>query len=114
MNAPQSARSGLPAACARQYKRRRDGQLEEQGPFGPIVVAPGETVVSISSGAGGYGPPWERDPRRVVRDVAEGFVSRARAVEVYGVAVDENGALDEARTEELRQRYVAGVIGSPR
>ena len=39
----------------------------------------------MSSGGGGYGPPRERDPDRVRRDVAEGWISPERARDVYGV-----------------------------
>jgi N-methylhydantoinase B len=40
------------------------------------------------SGAGGYGPPWERDPEAVLRDVVEDYVSVAGARRDYGVVID--------------------------
>ncbi len=52
-------------------------------------------------GGGGYGPPVERDPERVLRDVLEGKVSVARARDVYGVAV-VGRELDVEATAELR------------
>ncbi len=39
-------------------------------------------------GGGGYGPPWERDPARVLEDVGNGYVSLERARTDYGVAID--------------------------
>ena len=42
-------------------------------------------------GGGGYGPPEERDPRRVLEDVRQGRVSVQAAREVYGVEIDEDG-----------------------
>jgi N-methylhydantoinase B len=35
-------------------------------------------------GGGGYGPPVERDPRKIARDVRLGYVSEAKARELYG------------------------------
>ena len=67
-----------------------------------IVLAPGETVVSYTSGGGGYGPPRERPAEKVLRDVAEGRVTRERAREVYGVVLDADGAVDEAATARRR------------
>jgi N-methylhydantoinase B len=46
-------------------------------------VEAGDVVSYRTCGGGGYGPPEERDPRHVARDVREGKVSVARAREVY-------------------------------
>ena len=55
-------------------------------------------MISVRTcGGGGYGPPEERDPERVLRDVLEGKVSAERARDVYGVAIDDR-RLDEAAT----------------
>lgn len=63
--------------------------------------------MSVTAGGGGYGDPRERPAEVVRRDVAEGWISRERAAEVYGVALDRDGALDRARTAELRGRLVS-------
>ena len=47
-------------------------------------VEAGDTISYRTCGGGGYGPPEERDPERVARDVREGKVSAERAREVYG------------------------------
>jgi N-methylhydantoinase B len=49
-----------------------------------VTVAPGETIVSVSCGGGGYGPPQQREPARVAHDVAERWISAERARTVYG------------------------------
>jgi N-methylhydantoinase B len=49
-----------------------------------VTIGPDERMVARTAGGGGYGPPTERDPEAVARDVAEGWVSRERAAEVYG------------------------------
>jgi len=51
-------------------------------------IAAGETVCIMSGGGGGWGPPAERDPDAVRRDVCEGYVSAEAARRDYGVLVD--------------------------
>jgi len=102
-NAAPGARGGGKGAQARQHLRRRNGELDAIDACAQVKLLPGETIVSYSTGGGGYGPPSEREPARVARDVAEGWVSRATARQVYGVALDEGGAPDETATAALRK-----------
>jgi N-methylhydantoinase B len=56
-------------------------------------------------GGGGLGHPHRRDPKKVLADVVEGYVSAERAGVDYGVAVVKNGrgwTIDEAATAKLR------------
>jgi N-methylhydantoinase B len=56
-------------------------------------------------GGGGFGPPRERDPRRVLEDVRAGYVSLEAAARDYGVIVVQHGRrfeLDEAATQRAR------------
>ncbi|MCA8897036.1 MAG: hypothetical protein KDA48_17385, partial [Amphiplicatus sp.] len=66
----------------------------------------GERVLATSCGGGGYGSPLERDPERVRKDVAEGWISRDRAEAIYGVVINEDGEIAEAAT---RARRVKGM-----
>jgi N-methylhydantoinase B len=95
---------GLPGAPARQYRREPTGELSELDACGHVFLEPGTSIVSISCGGGGYGPPRLRDPARVRHDVVEGWVTRERASAVYGVVVDETGDVDVEATEALRAR----------
>ena len=53
-------------------------------------------MISVRTcGGGGYGPPEERDPSAVLRDVLEGKVSAERARDVYSVAIARRAGLDE-------------------
>jgi len=52
------------------------------------LVPPGTVIQLEMPGGGGYDPPWEREPERVLEDVREGYVSVERAREDYGVVVD--------------------------
>ncbi|WP_322101825.1 hydantoinase B/oxoprolinase family protein [Paraburkholderia sp. J41] len=78
----------------------------------PNIVAEqlgdGEFVRGNHSSGGGYGNPLERDPRRVLHDVLEGYETVERAQTVYGVAftgriADESLAVDVPATSKLRQ-----------
>jgi N-methylhydantoinase B len=65
-------------------------------------IAPGEAVVILTGGGGGYGDPLERDAALVAQDVREGYVGAASAERDYGVVLAANGAADIAATERLR------------
>ncbi|MBT5432655.1 MAG: hydantoinase B/oxoprolinase family protein [Rhodospirillaceae bacterium] len=103
-NAAQGVRGGAAGANASQWIERSDGRVEELPGVGDFVLSPGDVVVCDTCGGGGYGSPLERDPARVRRDVAAGLVSRERARLIYGVALDHDGAIDEAATSGLRQK----------
>lgn len=53
-----------------------------------IELAPGSRISIREAGGGGYGDPRKRDPRLVLADVREGFVTKAGALRDYGVAAD--------------------------
>ncbi|MET1039962.1 MAG: hydantoinase B/oxoprolinase family protein [Acidimicrobiales bacterium] len=84
VNATAGAQGGAGGAPSAQHRRGPDGDLEEVDAWGPTVIAPGERMVAQTAGGGGYGPPTERDPEAVARDVAEGWITPGRAAEVYG------------------------------
>jgi N-methylhydantoinase B len=70
-------------------------------------IEPGEWIVGMEAGGGGYGDPLQRDPERVLHDVREGWVSRGAAEAIYGVAFtgevdDETLAVDAEATARLR------------
>lgn len=65
--------------------------------IGAAELVPGQTLVSLSAGGGGYGNPLDRDPDLVLEDVTEGWLSVERASAVYGVQLTG----DPARWETL-------------
>lgn len=101
-NPPQGAQGGWPGGRASQFLRRSDGSMVALELCGDVVVGAGERLVSICTGGGGYGPPQEREPERVAEDMREGWITRARAREVYRVALDAMGAIDPEATRALR------------
>src|SRR5690606_8909737 len=69
----------------------------------------GDVVTYLSPCGGGYGDPLRRDPRKVLDDLLDGYITPDHAREVYGVVVQEvqNGyrwGLDTAATDALRAR----------
>jgi N-methylhydantoinase B len=55
--------------------------------FPPIRFRPGDELELVLPGAGGFGPPAEREAERIRADVRLGYVSAAAAVAGYGVDV---------------------------
>ena len=56
----------------------------------------------------GRGPAWKRDLAAVARDLATSCVSRAAAEHDYGVVTRDDGSIDNAATQALRQRMAQG------
>jgi N-methylhydantoinase B len=75
-----------------EYVLVRDGAEQRLSAKGTVDLRAGDVVSYRTCGGGGYGPPEERDPRRVLRDVLEGKVSVERARDVYGVIVEGGAA----------------------
>jgi N-methylhydantoinase B len=93
---------GLPGRKAR-YVLNPGDQAMELGSKVTVELQPGDVVSFRTCGGGGYGPPTERDPQMVLRDVRDGKVSADRARDVYGVAVDtDSWTVDVAETTKLR------------
>jgi N-methylhydantoinase B len=62
-----------------------DGSVRQVRKATQHPIAAGEVVRILTGGGGGLGPPGERDPAAVVRDVAEGYVSHEAARRDYGL-----------------------------
>ena len=108
VNPALGVRGGLSGAPSAQFKRLRDGSLQPLPACAEVVIGPDEAMVSISGGGGGYGSPHEREPARVVHDVQEGWISRARAESVYAVVLNKQNTLDLPRTQAARRVSAPG------
>jgi N-methylhydantoinase B/oxoprolinase/acetone carboxylase alpha subunit len=113
VNPALGVRGGQSGALCRPAMRKAGGELVELDAWARVVLAPGETIVSISSGGGGYGPAHERDVERVLGDLREGWVGAERAREVYGVVLGDDGSLDEGATRSRRSELAATALDSP-
>lgn len=87
--------------------------IEKAGISAPDVnlIIHGSTVAIntvLERKGGGYGNPVERDPKMVLEDVINGYISLKKAAEVYGVAIrviDEgilHYEIDSEETSRLR------------
>jgi N-methylhydantoinase B len=93
---------GLPGRPA-EYVLNPDGEARRLGSKVTLDLQPGDVVSYRTCGGGGYGPPREREPELVLRDVRQGKVSLERAREVYGVAIDPTTwTVDAEETARLR------------
>lgn len=104
MNPALGARGGLAGGPCRHFRRKKDGALEELASLGIAELQDGERIVSITCGGGGYGPPAERDPKQVQRDVQEGWITADRARDIYRVKLNDKLELDPAATRVLRSQ----------
>lgn len=103
-------------SAAQAQKRERDGSLTALPACYGVALKAGEFVVSHSACGGGYGPPFERDPGRVLHDLREGWITAVCARSVYGVvttgdAADDTLAVDAAATQSLRSQMRAAASG---
>jgi len=85
---PLGSMGGAPGRGGWFAIERADGRTErlptkQQG----ITVGPGDRFIMRTSGGGGLGDPFERDPDLVAADVAEGRVTVQGARDDYGVDV---------------------------
>jgi N-methylhydantoinase B len=80
-----------------------DGEAHVLPPKPTLTFRRDEVFRHVAAGAGGWGNPHERDPRRVLEDVREEKVSLTHARDAYGVVIDPALlTVDEAATEALR------------
>ncbi len=84
--APQGVAGGADAAKNRFTYETDKGWAEPElaSKKVGIPLKRGQRVRLETPGGGGYGPPDQRTPGAIARDVALGFLSQARADEVYG------------------------------
>jgi len=67
----------------------------------------GDVCSNRTNGGGGFGTPFERDPKMVWEDVLDGYVSLNAAREDYGVAIDSESMLvDYKATKKLRESSI--------
>jgi N-methylhydantoinase B len=104
VNPSLGVRGGLSGGRADQWRIAADGTRERLAACAQVTLKRGDRLVSLSTGGGGYGPPYERDASQVARDVAERWITRARAEDVYGVSLASDGSVDQGGTRRLRNR----------
>ncbi|MCC7274540.1 MAG: hydantoinase B/oxoprolinase family protein [Alphaproteobacteria bacterium] len=87
---PQGVHGGLPGDGGRwMVNEGTPGERRIRHAIGDMEdLARNDVVTHYTPGGGGYGDPRRRDPERVRRDVAYGFVSPEAAERLYGVKIE--------------------------
>lgn len=67
-------------------------------------IPTGTILNQIAGGGGGYGPAFDRPAEVVADEVRNGLISRAAAARDYGIAIADDGSLDQAETRRLREQ----------
>ncbi|GIK82876.1 MAG: hydantoin utilization protein B [Alphaproteobacteria bacterium] len=109
---PQGARGGHSGGACWSWIIEADGTRRELALDADFVLKPGQKVLSHSCGGGGWGDPRRRAPERVLKRLEDGLLSPVKAVEVYGVVVEEGAgarryAIDSAATAARRATMIA-------
>jgi N-methylhydantoinase B len=108
---PRGVVGGLPGTPGATWRVLPDGQTAQLPNVVTVTLKFGEGLRGRDSAGGGYGDPLDRDTARVLHDVLEGWESRSKARDVYGVLFtgeieDDSLAVDLpatlARRAELR------------
>jgi N-methylhydantoinase B len=106
VHCPPWGLAGGRAGAGNQVELRIKGKDIDDLPNAKVLMQRldrGDAITIRAGGGGGFGPPEERDPEAVARDVREGYVSPGVAREVYGVVLDARTfAVDPAATEKRR------------
>jgi N-methylhydantoinase B len=82
-NPPWGLAGGLPGRPNAGELRLPDGTVQKVAKATGLPIPKGSTFTYRCGGGGGYGPPSERDPERVLEDVREGYVTEAEARKHY-------------------------------
>ena len=98
---PWGLLGGSTAPTCRSVLRRADGREEELAAKQVISVRAGDRILMWITGGGGYGSPFDREPRAVLDDVLDGRVSRQAAAAAYGVVL-QGDTVDETATQRRR------------
>lgn len=99
---PWGREDGRPGEAGRAFLQAPGEEPEPIAKINVLDVPAGGVVHVHSAGGGGFGPPWERDPMLVLRDVEDGLVTPQSAGEVYGVVI-RDGRIQEEETAERRR-----------
>ena len=103
---PWGILGGKPGMRSKKILAREDGSQEVlPSKCDQIEVEPGDQLIYITAGGGGWGDPLRRNPQKVLADVVKELVSVAKARQDYGVVVNpELRKVDEEATQKLRAK----------
>ena len=106
-SAPIGVRGGTGSNLGENVRIDGDGK---EHPYPAVMVCDleeGEMLRARDQGGGGYGPPVEREPERVLKDVENYVISEETARSIYGVKIagsraDDTLSVDFDATKKMR------------
>ena len=99
---PPGVQGGANGPLSKMYIRSGD-KVTPVRTHRMIKVNTGEILGKVSGGGGGVGNPLERDPKAVLKDVINEFVTLKAARETYGVVINPDSlTVDLKATRALR------------
>jgi len=109
---PRGVLGGLPGTAGETWLIQDNTQPERLPNVAQVTIDPGQRIRGRDSAGGGYGDPLDREVERVLVDVFEGWETREKARDVYGVVFtgeieDDTLAVDAAATEAQRDELRA-------
>ncbi len=110
---PYGLFGGKPGGTSQTILNPGTPQEQVLGKKVTLGVNPGDVILHVQPGGGGWGDPLERDPAAVRRDVENEKVSVAKAEELYGVVIDSetlglDGEATRKRRTQLRSKPTNG------
>jgi len=113
---------GLPSMPHGLTLKRAGANAEERlgSIFSDVPIGEGDVFSRPTAGGGGFGDPLEREPKLVIEDIKDDYVSIERAAKDYGVVVHTIDAelceyeVDQSATVALRAKIRAGRISNAR
>lgn len=106
---PWGVGGGHDASTAECQIIHPNGEIEElPAKFSTRLEDDSARIRTKTPGGGGWNDPLGRDPEKVCEDVRRNLISAERARKVYGVALAEDGEVDEERTAALRDGSASG------
>ena len=112
-DAPWGFSGGQPGVVTHSVFRH-EGQPDRPAPLKceSLHLKKGDQEFSYTSGGGGIGLPWTRDPESVKRDVVNGYVSIEAAREKYGVVLAQDSFDVDAIATTARRKILTGPVGA--
>ena len=109
---PRGVIGGLPGTAGETWLIQDDAQPERLPNVAHVTIDVGQRIRGRDSAGGGYGDPLDREPERVLVDVLEGWETRQKAKDVYGIVFtgeidDETLTIDAAATATRRDELRA-------
>lgn len=109
---PRGVIGGLPGTAGETWLIQDDAQPERLPNVAHVTIDVGQRIRGRDSAGGGYGDPLDREPERVLVDVLEGWETRQKAKDVYGVVFtgeidDETLTIDAVATATRRDELRA-------